>query len=156
MPVRIVASLAAPPTPVSPPALGVPAVPGAPPPSTETLLTTCLTPWVLSATRSASDFSAAVGAEPLKVTAPFAVSTLILAALVVGSAASLFFTAVVTVASVAVRLSQPVRAMTSAATIAMNESFIFYTPLYYSLTQRLAPIQPNREHSQCSHAGAAA
>src|SRR5262249_5850459 len=82
----------------------------------------------------------------LKVTTPFEVSTLILAALVVTSAASLFFTAVLTVASLAERLSQPVREMTSAATIAINESFIFYTPLYCSLTQRLALIHSNHQH----------
>jgi hypothetical protein len=111
------------------------------------LLTTCVTPWVLRAIRSASDFSAAVVTAPLKVTTPFEVSTLILAALVVGSAASLFFTAVVTVASLVERLSQPVKDMTSAATIVMNESFIFYTPLYCSLTQRLAPIRSNHDHS---------
>src|SRR5882672_5757848 len=138
MPVRIVASLTIPPAPPSSPR------------STVMLLTTCVTPWVLRAIRSASDFSAVVGTAPLKVTTPFEVSMLILAALVVGSAASLFFTAVVTVASVAVRLSQPVKEMTSAATIAINESFIFYTPLYCSLTQRLAPIHLNHKHPQSS------
>jgi hypothetical protein len=49
-----------------------------------------------------------------------------LAALVVGSAASLFFTAVLIVASPAERLSQPAKEMTSAADKAINESFIFY------------------------------
>src|SRR5262245_36475527 len=130
------------------------ASPNVPPPapsprSTEMLLTTCVTPWVLRAIRSASDFSAVVGTAPLNVTTPFEVSTLILAALVVGSAASLFFTVVVTVASLADRLSQPVKDMTSAATMVMNESFIFYTPLYCSLTQRLAPIRSNHDHPHC-------
>jgi hypothetical protein len=54
------------------------------------------------------------------------VSTSILAALVVGSAASLFFTALVIVASLVERLSQLAKDMTSAADIAINESFIFY------------------------------
>ena len=67
------------------------------PRSTEMLLTTCVTPWVLRASRSASDFSAVVGTLPFKVTTPFEVSTSILAALVVGSVASLFFTALVIV-----------------------------------------------------------
>src|SRR6266508_81512 len=110
---RIAASLNVPPAPLSPP-------------SAEMLLTTCLTPWVFRAIRSASDFSAAVGTLPLKVTTPFEVSTSILAALVVGSAASLFFTAVVIVVSLAERLSQQAKEMTSAADIAINESFIFY------------------------------
>src|SRR2546428_2289913 len=131
--VKIVASLS---IPVAPPS----------PRSTVMLLTTCVTPWVLRAIRSASDFSAAVGTAPLKVTTPFEVSTLILAALVAGSATSLLFTVVVTVASLAKRLSQPVKEMTSAATITINESFIFYTPLYCSLTQRLAPIHSSHDH----------
>src|SRR5262245_61303299 len=99
--------------------------------STVRLLTTCLTPSVFRATRSASAFSAAVGTAPLKVTTPFDVSTSILTALVSGSVASLLFTDEVMAESLVERLSQPIKKIAIADTTAINVSFIFPSPSEY-------------------------